>query len=560
MRKGRSERSRISAKAAATVVTAFCTASVAHAYKFDAGQDWDINLDNSLQYTMGWRAQSIDPKIGNNLIFSQGDYKFPDKGDMVTNRIQDLIEFQGAYKRNQGFRVTASIWKDFAYNDEAKNNPAFPASLNAYPSGHYSNYTKRYFLEGGEWLDAFAFLNTDVAGKPLYVKAGRLTQYWGNAFFFGFSNIAYSQHPLDYIKGFSQPGSEVKELFLPRKQILLATELSPELSITGQYFFEYRPNRYPESGTYLGFVNVLFDGPPGTGPLGGLGITQNDGLVKVKDNNHNYGLKIAWSPKWAGGDMGFYYRQFDDVHPWLLLVNPDNGHLQDTFATKSKLIGFSYERTFGPVSTGVEINQRRNTALASASLARTNEGASGTITNVITNAFVQLGKTPLWDTGTLLAEISYTHLNKVTRNASLYNGVGSANCVEPVTGRPGSWRDGCATNNAVAFATLFTPQWLQVFPGVDLEMPISYTWGIHGNPAYAAGAFYAEGTNLYSVGLRAIYRSKHSVLLQYNGYRWRPNNTADNGLGIGMPTYASGNGSISLNDRAWWQLQFKTSF
>lgn len=541
------------------VLSACGWAGVAQAYKFDTGPEWDVNLDNTVQYTMGWRAKDIDPRIGNHLFFDQGDYKFPDKGDMVTNRIQDLIEFQAIYKKDYGFRASASVWKDFAYNDEAKQNPAFVGIIpNAYPSGHYSDYTKRYVLEGGEWLDTFVFANTRIADKPVYIKAGRLSQYWGNAFFFGFSNIAYSQQPIDYIKGFSQPGSEVKELFLPRKQILLSTELSPELSVTAQYFFEHRPNRYPESATYLGFFNILFEGPPVAGALG----IPTEGLEKVKGNNQNYGLKVTWSPKWAGGDMGFYYRQFDEVHPWLALINPVTGNMQNTFAKKAKLIGFSYERTFGLVSAGFELNQRRDTALASAALVPTNEGAKGTLTNVIANAFVQLGKTALWDTGILLAEVSYTHLNKVTSNAHLYNGEGTANCVNPITGGPGDWRHGCMTNNAVAVAALFTPQWLQVFPGVDLEMPISYTWGVHGNPAYAAGSFYAQGANIYSVGLKAIYHSKHSVSLQYNGYRWRTGDTADNGLGMGLPAYAGfgGNGAVSLNDRAWWQLQFKTSF
>ncbi len=538
---------------------------IAHAFTFDAGPDWAVNFDNSIQYTAGWRAQAIDPKIGNHLFFSQGDYKFPDKGDMVTSRIQDLVEFQAIYKRNQGVRMTGSVWKDFAYDDVARTNPNHPAfaALNAYPSGHYSDYTKRYFLQGGELLDAFAFLNTEVAGTPVYLKAGRLTQFWGNSFFFGFSNIAYSQHPLDYIKGFSQPGSEVKELFLPRKQVMLSADLSPELSVTGQYFFEFRPNRYPESATYLGFFDILYDGPPGAGALAGFGITQNDGLVEPKDNNRNWGLKVTWSPKWAGGDMGFYYRRLDEVDSWPALINPDTGHLQDTFATGVDLYGFSYEKTFGLVSTGFEVSQRRKTALNSAALVAANEGARGTITNVIANALVQLGKTPIFDTGILLAELSYTHLNSVTGNAQFYNGVGTANCLKDNAGpAPGTWRDGCATKNAVAFAVLFDPQWLQVLPSIDINTPISYTWGAYGNPAYRAGGFYARGTNIYSVGIKATYQQKYSLSLQYNGYHWRTGNTADNGLGAGLPAYAGfgGNGAPSLNDRGWLQLQFKTSF
>lgn len=519
------------------------------AFKFETPPEWAVNLDNSIQYTAGWRAQSMNDKIGNNVLFHQGDYKFRNRGDVVTNRVQDLIEFQAVYKQQMGFRISGSVWKDFAYDDEVKGNPTLMAAgVNSYPSGRYSSYTNRYFREGGEILDAFVFMNGEVAGKPVYAKLGKLTQYWGNSFFFGFSNIAYSQSPTDYIKGFTQPGSEVKELFLPRKQVLLTTELSPELSITGQYFFSFEPNRYPEAGTYLGFYDVLFEGNPGAGVLGGFGFTGNDGYVKPSDANGNFGVKVNWSPSWAGGDMGFYYRKFDEVHPWLLMVNPDTMRLQNTFAEKVSLIGFSYEKSFGLISTGFEVNQRRDTALLTKGLSMGNKGAKGTITNVIGNMMMQLGSTSVWDSGVLLAEFSYTHLNKVTSNRDLFNGE-SSTCKK---------LSGCATKNALAFAMLFEPQWLQVFPGVDLSMPLSYTWGISGNPAYQAGTFYNQGTNIYSIGVKATYQANTTVALQYNGYRWRPGETGDNGFG--MPTYTSNNGAIALNDRGWVQLTLKTSF
>ena len=203
-------------------VLAITATSSANAFRFETPPDWVVNLDNSIAYSMGWRMQEQDSRILNHTVFSAGDAKF-NKGDMVTNRISDLIEFQAVYQGKMGFRTSASVWKDFAYNDNVKLSPAVSAALGgatSYTNNKYSNTTKRYFMEGGEFLDAFVFLNSDIGGTPVYAKAGRLTQYWGNSFFFGFSNIAYSQSPIDYIKGFSQPGSEIKELFLPRKQVL----------------------------------------------------------------------------------------------------------------------------------------------------------------------------------------------------------------------------------------------------------------------------------------------------------------------------------------------------
>lgn len=551
----------------ATVLAAIaaCSGGAAQAFKFETDGDWDVNFDTSLQYTLGARAQKIDPGIGNHPFFAEGDYKFSRRGDIVTNRVQGLLELQGTYKGQTGFRISGAAWKDFAYNDEVKTNPnpAFSTFL-SYPDGRYSSTTKKYTYQGGELLDAFAFANGKLGDTPVYAKLGRFTQQWGNAFFFGFSNIAYSQHPVDFGKAFAQPGTEIKELFLPRAQAMVTAELSPELSVSGQYFFEFRPNRYPEGGTYLGPFDILYAGPTSGGALAGaFGGPVTAGTVnKPKDINGNFGLKATWSPEWAKGALGFYYRQFDEVHQWPLadIAATGGGALHLSYAEKVKLLGLSYERTFGKVSTGWEASYRQNSALNSALTngipgVPTTEGAKGDLVNVIGNAFVQLGTTPLFDSGILLAEFSYTHLAKVTANKSLYNGVGYASC--PTNNK---W-DGCSTKDALAVAVLFEPQWLQVFPGVDISMPMSYTLGVKGNPAYAAGAFYAQGTNIFSIGVKGTFAGgKTTVGLQYNGYKWRTG-PKENIPGLGA-SYAGfgGNGPVALNDKGWLQLTLKTSF
>jgi hypothetical protein len=542
----------------------------ARAANLASGGDWDVNFDTTVQYTTGWRTQKRDDGIGNHPFFAEGDYKF-DKGAMVTNRLQGLVELQGVYRKNTGFRLSGSYWKDFAYDDTVRTNPnpAFSTFL-SYPDGRYSSETRKWHMQGGEILDAFVFHNTKVGETPVYLKAGRFTQHWGNAFFFGFSNIAYSQHPVDYVKAFTQPGSEVKELFLPRAQVMASADVTPELSLSAQYFLEFRPNRFPEGGTYLGPFDILYSGPTSGGAVAGLfgGPVSAGKSYKPKDINNNFGLKAAWSPEWAGGDIGFYYRQFDDVQPWATadIYAGGGGEVHQTFAQKSKLYGVSYERTFGPLSTGWELSYRTNTALNSAFSnglvgVPYREGARGDLVNVIVNGLYTLGRTPLWDTGLLIAELSYTHLNRVTRNADLYNGVGYASCRNSVNSAlPGAAADGCGTNNALALAFLFEPQWLQVGPGVDLSMPVSLTYGLHGNPAYAAGSFYAKGTKIYSVGVKATIDQKTTVTLQYNGYKWDTSPKVNvPGLGESYSGFG-GNGPVGLNDKGWVQLTLKTSF
>ncbi len=547
--------SRVAATLAGSVC---CFAGLAHAYEFTPSEDWKLNFDNTLQYDLGMRAQGPNANIQNSPFWQEGEYKFPKAGDIVTNQVSDLVELQAIYQGRMGARLSGSLWKDFAYDSsKIETNPAYTGST-SYLGNKYNDYASTYYQQGGELLDAFVFTNTEVADKPTYLKAGRLSEYWGNALFFGFSNIAYSQQPIDFAKAFAQPGSEVKELFLPRTQVSVSTELTPNLSVSAQYFFEYEPDLFPEAGTYLGFNDFLFKGPNQPGYLANYGITGIAGMVRPKNVNNNFGVKVNWSPDWAAGDMGFYYRRFDEVMPWMFLVNKDNV-LQDPFAQGVTLLGFSYERAFGELSTGLEVNRRIHTALSTGGFSGlgvggTDVGVKGDLDNVIANGFLQLGGTPLWDTGILLGEFSFTHLDSVTSNQQWYNGVGSgyAGCDSQ------GIKNGCATKNALAVAVLFDPQWLQVIPGIDLDAPMSLTWGIAGNPAYAAGSFYAQNSQIYSVGIRATYHAATTLALTYTGYHWQPNSQ---GAGIANgTTWATYDGAVALNDRGWVQLQLKTSF
>ncbi|MES2258588.1 MAG: DUF1302 family protein [Pseudomonadota bacterium] len=551
-------------------VNVLALAAPVHAVNLTSGGDWDASLDTTLQYTNGWRLQKRDDGIGNHPFYAEGDYKF-DKGDRVTNRLQGIVELQAVYKKNTALRISGSYWNDWAYDDSVKTNPnpAFSTFL-SYPGGRYSDVTKKYAIRGGEILDAFVSHNDRIGEVPVYAKAGRFTQYWGNAFFFGFSNIAYSQHPVDYGKAFTQPGSEIKELFLPRKQVMLTADLAPNLSISAQYFAEFRENRFPEGGTYLGPFDILYSGPTSGGALAGSfgGPVSAGTVLRPSDNNGNFGVKVAWAPKEAGGDLGFYFRQFDDVQPWASadIGAAGGGAIHQVFAQKSQLFGLSYERTFGPFSTGFELSYRKKTALNSAF---TNgmpgvpytAGATGDITNVIANLLYPLPQTPLWDTGVFIGELSYTHLNRVTGNKQLFNGVGYASCTNSVNpALPGALGDGCATKNALALAFLAEPQWLQVLPGVDFSTPVSLTYGAHGNPAYVGGPFYAKGTRLFSIGVKATVQQKTTVLLQYNGYHYDTSpKAAIPGLGSSYAGFG-GNGAVALNDKGWIQLTVKTSF
>jgi hypothetical protein len=562
---------------------AMLSSTGAFAAQFTTSPDWAVNWDNTITYNLGTRANSIDPLIANNPKSDEGDYKFSQAGDVVTDRLSVLSEFSVVYKDHIGFKLSGSAWKDFAYDSTDESNPGiivpahgpFPAvtyqSTRSYPDGQYSSYTYKYYEQGGQLLDAFVFDNTDINGMPVYLKAGQFTEYWGNSLFSPYQGISVAQGGLDLIKAFATPGTQTKELLLPRPQISITAQITPTVSLSGQYDFAWDANRIPTGGTFLGPYDPLATGPTSLYaaalptallhlPAGGfvaLNVPQGQSNTP-SDVNNNFGLKLNWTPSFLNGDMGFYFRRFDATQPWVLsdfskAGLPTDYHL--SYDQGTQLYGYSLDTTFGNVSAGFEASYQRNTALNSSPSALVpNEpnGAKGNVLNLIANAIVPLSRSPLWDTGTLVAEMSYSQLLSVSQNGQLYNGVGYAGC--PTDDK---W-DGCSTKHYVGLTVSFNPQWLQVYPGVDLSMPISDTIGVYGNNALNGPQPAEQGTENYSIGLSALIHAKTTVSLAYNGYWGRVNSTAKTPSGLVYD--ATGNGLFALDDRQWFSLTVQTSF
>ena len=539
----------------------------AAAFSFDTGSDWKVRWDNSVLYNLGFRAQNIKDGIGNSPnFFNEADYKFPNRGDVVTNRISNLSEFDAVYQGKYGVRVSASVWKDFAYNNDSINhNPAIPPSdWGANSSGSYSNYTKRYYRQGGEFLDAFVFSNFDLAGRQASVKVGRLTQFWGNALFYGGLGINYGQNPSDSIKALTAPGTQAKELALPRAQLLFQTSLSDTVSVAAQVFGEFRPNRLPEGGTFLGGIDFGFQGPDRFAAAGGFFVPRgNDVKPSAGDD---WGLKLAWAPEWlGGGNLGFYYRKLSETQPWLFLT-PTFSDYHLTYGRDVTLYGVSLDTSIGAVSTGFELSYRKNTALNAVKVAQDPSGSQGPTGNTvqfIANAIYFLPPNALWDTGSVLFELGYQRKLSTTSNSSMEVTENSPACFNGgIGGAPpaGDLRFGCHTRQSWGVSVFFDPQWLAVAQGVNLDMPIFVQYQVKGNTATVAGGN-KEGNLVYSLGLHAQVDTKYNITLAYNGFHGRTNGATTVGPAGSYDAYDYGGNGINFwNDRNWLSLTLGTTF
>jgi hypothetical protein len=560
-------------------LAAMLAAAPAGAFEIPTGNaDLSVRWDNTIRGNYAQRVENRDPKIANAAISGvriadEGDFLF-DKGDAVAERIDLLSELDVIFQKRYGFRVSGAAWKDWAYGDSGKSNPNPPVGLPSYNNNQFTPTIKRLYKQSGELLDAFVFAGGEIGDVPVNGKLGRHALYWGESIYLGghMHSVSYAQVPLDLQKGFATPGSEVKELFRPLNQLSGQAQLTNELSVAGQYLLDWESARYPEGGTYLGPVDFVFNGPNGffVQKAGTNVIGYTRGAALQPKQRGEFGLSARWTPQWLDGTMGFYYRDFADKLPQVLvtkrtLLTPPGVPLASgseynmVYADHIQMLGASIARNIGPLSTSAEISYRKNTPLNAAVLGYApgvpsqgdTNGPRGNTWHGLFNALGTISKTEVFDAATFGVEVQWMHLADVTSGANLFNGLGYAPCNAAGAAPAKTKWDGCSTTNYIGTSLAFTPTWFHVLPGVDLSAPMSYAVGLSGNSATVFGG--NQGLGNYTVGLAADWQQKYRFDLKYVDFlgAYKDNGTAVTSTN-GLTTY--------LKDRGFVSLTFKTTF
>ncbi|MCY1410071.1 hypothetical protein D9M71_254340 [compost metagenome] len=418
-------------------------------------------------------------------------------------------------------------------------------------------------------------------------------------------SVSYGQSGLDLAKLAASPGTEAKELFVPRNQVSTSFTVNPELTIGAQYFLDWNAARLPEAGTYYGGSDLVGFGAqsfllgntngvvPGS-PLG-CGVAPCNALTNVRrgndlepDHHGDWGVMAKWSPAWLDGTLGVYYRQTSDILPqaWLdargiTSANPNGtrpaGQVPAVVNTLNSLntatyqlaysddvdvFGLSLSKDFGGISVGSDLNVRHNMPLASipAVVSTTSPlglgqglgllpprtaatgviydtpadgdsmSATGETLHWTLNGLMTMPATPLFDQAVLLAELYYSNLLKLdSKNEALYKGKDSYRGVDK------------ATRDNWGLAVNFTPTWYQVFPGVDLNMPLSVNVGLDGVSPVTGGG--AKDTGNYAVGFGGVVYNKYFIDLKYVDSFGKTDKCDVSGLSTGAAAAGSGDGS-----------------
>jgi len=534
-------------------VTSICGS--ADALEIPTGsEDLVVHWDNTLRYTLASRVKGRNPAITNSINNDDGDRNFG-RG-IVSSRLDLLTEADAVYKNDFGIRLSAAAWYDPMYRRGFDNDSVATENhiVNDRQSLGISPFARdRYGLDA-ELLDAFTFAKFDLGEVPVNTRVGRHTIYWGEAFFpyAGMNGISYGQSPIDLAKALSMPGVELKEIFRPLNQVSVQVQPTNDLSIAAQYYLQWEPSLFPESGTYLGMYDPFLEG-------GESVILNMNPLINPRNGGPNeprqmgdWGIAARYSPEGLKGTIGAYYRRFSDKLPQVVGdydgVSPIPLRYHFAYGSNIDLYGLSFAKQFFGISVGSEVSYRHNMPIASTTLAPV--GARGDTMHAVLNFLSVLPKTPLFHTGTAILEFTYGRMVRVTKNPEFYNGRAEYGGLDKPT------RD----NTTVTLN--FVPEWKQVFPSVDLAMPINVATGISGNSAVTGGG--AKKSGSYSVGLSFDILAKYKIDLTYASFFGTLHPDANGQIPFpGLASVAGdGAGDIYgvLKDRDLLSLTFKTSF
>ena len=591
------------------LAAALCSIGAAHAGEIATGNDaLAIRFDNTIKYNYGYRLSSQNAALLKSANFDDGDRNF-DKGT-VSNRVDWLTELDIVYQKNLGMRISAAAWDDGAYSHLDNTNVASSNHLeNGKAALGLSDYARRYHQRSGEVLDAFVFASTEIGDMPLNVKLGQHTLYWGESLLTPIHGVNYGQSPIDLLKGYSVPGTDAKELFLPRQAI--SAQLSPtaELGIAAQYFLNWKPARLPESGSFLGFYDYAFQGAESfiLGPLGPAAVKRADSRPA---NRGDFGVAMRWSPDWLDGTVGAYVRRTADLLPQAnvrlaglpnALFGPNGAAVctaaipgaavaggnclfypatlggtsqyQLEYGGGIDVLGLSLSKSIAGVSLGADLSYRRNMPVYSTPALLMPAGTSPAILAAL-NAkvnpalIVEAGNLPepgqvsgargntMHGVVNLLGAVARTPLSDAASWAvegvwmRVVRVTQGADLYRGRDNYPGVDK---VSRDYFGIAATFTPTWFQVMPGVDLSAPMSYSVGLKGNAGVQSGG--NKGAGNYAAGLSFDVRQKYRFDIKYVDFF---------GPLVTDPTTGAvtsfGGATALLKDRGFLAATFKTTF
>ncbi|WP_370260701.1 DUF1302 domain-containing protein [Limnobacter sp.] len=319
----------------------------AQAKDFQIG-DFDLSVNSTISAGTSFRIQGADRRLystgnvnaeglagqGFSNTGDDGNLNF-DKGDPFSTIIKGVHDFD-LKRQNYGFFSRVKWFYDHTLNNDEVFHGHEPTSNAPNQKLDDSGFHPYARFDGIDLLDAFFYLNTTIAEKPLDFRLGKQVISWGESTFI-LSPIA-GLNTID-VSAFRRPGAELKEGFTPAEMVYMNLGVTDNTSLEAFYQLKWRKTVPEGCGTYFSTADFLSDGcdrlafSTATADRNQFGSTfVTRGLDNQPDDGGQFGVALRSYFESLDAELGVYALQY---HSRLPLASLRKGSTPATFGPTS---------------------------------------------------------------------------------------------------------------------------------------------------------------------------------------------------------------------------------
>lgn len=198
-------------------------------------------------------------------------------------------------------------------------------------------------------LDLWVSKTFHFGDQQARIRAGNQVISWGESLFLpGGIN---STNAVDVMR-LSQPGTQLKEVFLPAPIVSVASGLGGGVNVEAYVQTRWNGNYMPPTGSYWSNANGLGKGHDAYG------------LAEVRPKKSGqWGLAVRYQPGDTQLNLGAYAMNYHDKGPNFSLNADGNGAVGWAFAENRRLYGVSANLPLGDWAIGTELSYRPKDAV-----------------------------------------------------------------------------------------------------------------------------------------------------------------------------------------------------
>lgn len=346
-------------------------AGPACAFTFETESGISGNFDTSLSFGLGIRAKSpgCNTVIGTvgaapspatpvgsapngcldalSFYNDQGNLNYK-RGDAFTTYLKGNHELLLKLPESWKFFGRLNWMKDFA----ATHDSGYLSGGNLVGSSFPGSADKDLSFKA-RLLDFWVSKEFELGGEQARIRVGNQVISWGESLFLpGGIN---QTNPMDIMR-LSQPGTQLKEVFLPSPIASFATGLGKGFNLEAYVQTGWNQNYFPPLGSYWSIATIGL----GSDHYGAFGA-ETYGARK----GGQFGAALRYQPPGSQASFGLYAMRYHDKAPNISYANPGAGTgAEFRYLEDRTLYGVSTNFALGDWAIGAELSYRPKDAVA----------------------------------------------------------------------------------------------------------------------------------------------------------------------------------------------------